>query len=302
MKRAIEFVLALALLITCWGLPAVAQDGLALMKVESGARPSGMGGAFVSMAGDPLSSTYNPAGAVDSRRFTVSFGHNQYWENIRIESGFFSAPMSDKFYLHGGIKFAAIDELEERTGPTSDPDAYFDAHDVSLKAGLAYRFSPKIAAGMSAGWFIEEIGSFQGSAFNVDLGLVINATEYITLGGSASILGSGFTLDREGLTDPREISLPTTYRFGGSYKYRRYLGAADLVIVDDETHLHLGVEASIYSRIVLRSGYMFGYDVKNFSAGASFLVPRYRLNVDYGFVPYSEGLGTTHLFNLTVGL
>lgn len=302
MKRSIELILGAAALIAWLGVSVAAQDGLALMKVESGGRPAGMGGAFVSVAGDPLSASYNPAGAVGTKRFTVSFGHNQYWENIRIESGFFSAPMSERFYIHGGIVFAAVDKIERRLGPTSEPEGYFDAHDVSFKAGLAYEFNSILSAGLSAGWFLEEIESYQGSALDFDFGLLAKPTPEITVGVSGSNLGSSFTLKRGGLTDPREISLPTTYRFGGSYKYRQYLGAADLVIVDDKTHLHLGAEANVYSRIVLRSGYMSGYDAKSFSAGASFLVPRYRLIVDYAFVPYSEGLGTTHLFNLTVGL
>ena len=56
-------VLTLILLL---GLSAsvVGQDGLALMKVEAGARPAGMGGAFVAVTGDPMSAAYNPAGAL----------------------------------------------------------------------------------------------------------------------------------------------------------------------------------------------------------------------------------------------
>jgi len=55
---------------------ASAQDGLALMKVEVGARPSGMGGAFVSVISDPNSAAYNPAGVVNTSQFAASFGHN----------------------------------------------------------------------------------------------------------------------------------------------------------------------------------------------------------------------------------
>ena len=42
---------------------------------------------------------------------------------------------------------------------------------------------------------------------------------------------------------------------------------------------------------------MFGYDTKNFTAGASFV--HRTLTLDYAFVPYTGELGTTHLFNLT---
>jgi hypothetical protein len=87
---------------------------------------------------------------------------------------------------------------------------------------------------------------------------------------------------------------------GGSYRYDRYLGAVDAVIVDDEFHLNIGAEATLHEYVSLRAGYMANYDTKNFTAGASFT--RRNITVDYAFVPYTNNLGTTHLFNLTFSL
>jgi long-subunit fatty acid transport protein len=302
MRRFLILTVVIQVALLAGALPAAAQDGLALMKVETGARPAGMAGAFASISGDPMSSAYNPAGAVGVGKFTASFGHNEYWENIRLESGYCAAPLAGNWYIHGGIRFAAVSDLESRLLPTSEPEGIFDAHDVSLKAGVAWQVNDMFAAGVAAGWFIEKIEAYQGSAFNVDIGLIARPMPNLSLGASASNLGSDFSLSQTGVGDSDDISLPTTYRIGGSYRYLKYLGAADLVVVDDETHLHLGIEGEIYPRFVLRSGYMLGYDVKNFAAGASFHVPRYGMVIDYGFVPYSEGLGSSHLFNLTVGL
>ena len=281
--------------------PAAGQDGLALMKVDPGARPSGMGGAFVSIAGDPMASAFNPAGAVGSEQFVASLGHNDYWENIRLETGYFSARWSERLYLHGGIRFAAVDDLESRLTPTAEPEGLFDAHDVSLKAGVAYKISDKIAAGVAAGWFIEKIESWRGSAFNIDLGLIGKPRPGLTVGASVTNLGSDFTLGYSG-RESAEISLPTAYRFGASYQYQRYLGAVDLVYLDDDAHVHVGAEARLHEYLSLRAGYMSGYDVKDLTAGASFHLTRYRLAVDYAFVPYSDNLGTYHLINLTFEL
>ena len=98
----------------------------------------------------------------------------------------------------------------------------------------------------------------------------------------------------------RDISLPVTYRLGASYRYDRYLGVADLVVVDDKLRLHTGLEASLQKLFRFRAGYMFNYDSKNLTAGASFT--KRNLTVDYAFVPYSNDLGSTHLFNLTFSL
>jgi hypothetical protein len=278
-----------------------AQDGLALMKVEAGARSAGMAGAFVSIPGDPNSVFYNPAGAFGTDRFRASFGHNTYWENVRLETGYAISNLTDRLWVHGGIRYAAVSDLESRFAPTSDPEAYFDAHDASLKGGFTYRITPKLAAGLSAGWFIEKIDAYRGSVFNVDLGALYRVTPEVNLGAAVTNLGPDFSLSvgggREGTED---ISIPTTYRAGGSYRYDRYLGAADVVIVDDKAHLHIGVEGDLHEYISLRTGYMFNYDSKNFTAGATF--SHRNVAIDYAFVPYSNDLGTSHLFNLTLTL
>ena len=121
------------------------------------------------------------------------------------------------------------------------------------------------------------------------------------MGASVTNLGSDFTLGYSG-RESAEISLPTAYRFGASYQYQRYLGAVDLVYLDDDAHVHVGAEARLHEYLSLRAGYMSGYDVKDLTAGASFHLTRYRLAVDYAFVPYSDNLGTSHLINLTFEL
>lgn len=276
-----------------------ADDGLALMKVEQGARPAGMGAAFVAVPSDVFSSYYNPAGAVGVKDFTATFGHTVYWENIRLETAYFVQSLSSRYFLHGGIRFAKVDELEGRLAPSSEFEL-FDAHDISFKAGLTYKISPKIAAGASMGWFIEKIDAWSGSAFNIDLGLLAQAAERLNIGASVTNLGSDFNLSETGFEGSRDISLPITYRLGASYEYDRYLAVTDLVVVNDKLRVHAGLEAVLQEMFRLRAGYMFNYDSKNITAGASFT--KRNLTIDYAFVPYSNDLGSTHLFNLTFSL
>lgn len=297
----IRRVLFVAIALVASFVPLVsAQEGLALMKVETGARPAGMAGAFVSITSDPNASFYNPAAAAWAEKFNLSFGHNEYWENIRLETGYFMANLSPRVSVHGGIRFGAVDNLESRLVPSSEPDAIFSAYDASFKGGLTYRLDDRLAFGAAMGWFIEKIDIYRGSAFNVDLGALYRLTDSINLGASVTNLGSSLSLALSGQQGTRDISLPTTYRVGASYQYRYVLGSIDGVIVDDEFHLHVGAEADLHEYVAVRAGYMFNYDSKNFTAGASF--KRRNITVDYAFVPYTNNLGTSHLFNLTFAL
>lgn len=297
--RLLSCVILAVLLTTSAGIGETV-DGLAMMKIEPGARSSGMGGAFVSIGGDPFAPPYNPASASLADKFRISFGHIEYWENVRLETGYFVSPLKGRFSVHGGIRYASLGKIEVRSIPSADPDAIADVNDISFKAGLAYRISDKIAAGFGAGWFMEKIEAWRGTALNFDLGLLATPTPQLALGASVANLGSDFRLEKTGIIGSRDISLPVTYRVGGSYRYQRFLGALDFVVLDNELHAHLGVETRIDTKLAVRAGYMANYDSKNISAGASFT--HRNLTVDYAFVPYTNDLGTTHLFNFTIEL
>ena len=289
------------LLLLTFAAMSSAQDGLALMRVEAGARPAGMGGAFTAVAGTPDAVLYNPAGAAGITEAAGSFGHTVYWDNIRLESGYFGIRVHPKWVLHAGIRYAAVDELERRSViPSEQPTGLFDANDASFKIGTSYDVSPMLSVGASAGWFFEKIDEWSGWAFNVDLGARAQATERLALAAAVTALGSDFALSRSSYDASDDISLPTAYRAGATYVIDQYVVAADVVYLDDETRLHVGGEANLHELFQLRAGYMANYDTKNFTAGASFV--QRNLTVDYAFVPYSDDLGTTHMFNLTFTL
>jgi len=276
-----------------------ANDGVALLKIDQSARSAGMGSTQFSQSPDPNAVIHNPARGVGFEKFTASFGHTEYWENIRLESGYFSSDLNPRWSIHGGIRYATVNDLEARTSPTTNP-TLFDAHDISFKAGAACRLSSRLDVGFAAGWIIEKIGGYRGSAFNFDLGSVYHLNPKANFSAAATNLGSNFRLEQTGLPGSDEVSLPTTYRLGGTYESNRYLGAAELVYLDDEAHLHLGAEAKINEIFSLRTGYMLNYSTKNFTAGAAF--SHRNITVDYAFVPFSQNLGTAHLFNMTFSL
>ncbi|MBU0985284.1 MAG: hypothetical protein KKA42_15525, partial [candidate division Zixibacteria bacterium] len=205
----------------------------------------------------------------------------------------------EEYAARGGIRAAFIDDLESRLAPTSEPDALFQSHDISFKGGLAYQLTPELSAGFGMGWLIEKIGSWRGSSFNLDFGGLYRVNKALHLGASVTNLGGDFRL-RLGGESSDEISLPTTYRFGGSYRYRRVLGAMDFVYLDEEMHYHLGGEVEVHEVLALRAGFMTGYDTKDITAGATFTHRNFAF--DYGFVPYSDELGSAHMFNMTVSL
>jgi len=277
-----------------------AQDGLTLLKIASGARPAGMGEAAVAVSDNLQGLSYNPAILYKLNKFTFSFGHTSYWEDVRQESGYAAGKLSDKIYFQSGIRFAVVDNIEQRIFPTPEPISVFDAHDISFKVGLAYKYNSQITIGGAVGLITEKIETWQGTAFNIDLGFFYSYNKSLAFGVSVVNLGKSFNLSKAGFVDSREIILPKRYSAGVSLRHNVYNGAIDLVYLDDELKIHSGLEANVYEMLTLRSGFMLNYDSKNFTAGMSFY--KRNITVDYAYVPYSNDLGTTHMFNFTFSL
>ncbi len=289
------------ILLFCVQITSASTNGLALLKVEAGAKPAGMASAVVSLNNHPDFTIYNPAGSIDVTKFTISLGHVVYWENIRMESAHFAMGLSKRIFIHGGIRFAKVDSLELRGNvPVAIPDGYFESHDVSFKGGFSVKLTDRVNAGISAGWIIEKTEGYRGSVFNFDIGMQAKAMENLNVGASITDIGSELKLTKNTGDESRLISLPIAYRVGASYTYDKFLGALDLVHTDDKAHLHLGAEGNVHPMFQIRAGYMSNYDTKNLTAGASFI--KKNITIDYAYIPYKRGLGNSHMFNLSFSL
>jgi hypothetical protein len=298
-KIVARTVLNLALVLA--GGVSWSADGVALMKVDHSAQFAGMAGAAVSLTGDPDLVAYNPASQHETANFTVVFGHTSYWDNIMLESAFFGLPLSPRITAHGGIRYAGVSDMQARDDvPSIEPDNIFSAQDISAKAGLTFRPSGILSVGFSFGWFLEKISFYRGSVFNVDLGGQYQLHPNIRLGAAVNNLGPSFHLSAPGEGQTNDIKVPTTARIGGSYTFSKYLGSLDIVVQDDKAHAHLGAEGRIAENFSLRAGYAAGYDIRGASAGVSWLYRNFGVN--YAFVPFSNGLGTTHMLSLSAHL
>jgi opacity protein-like surface antigen len=290
MKKSIVIA---AIMIVIIASSASALTGVKLLTVEPGARPTGMGGAFTAVSADPYSSAFNPASSYGIGPLAGSFGHNTYWDNIGIETGYLSFRKKAITYS-AGIQYASAGDLQGR-GEIPSSDYYeFGAYDVMLKMGAAFRVDKDIIFGFMFGWIYEKIEQYYGSSFNADFGLLAHPINNVDFGLAIQNLGGKMKIREE------EYDLPRAIRAGIAYKNNSLLAAGDVVIQDDDTHLHLGGEYFIKQTLFLRAGYRFGYDTKDFSAGIGFVRRNFRF--DYAFMPYKDNLNDSHLFNITFHL
>jgi opacity protein-like surface antigen len=305
---------------TSLGGQRVGTSAGTFLKIGVGARPVGMGEAFVAVANDPSTIYWNPAGLAGLPRNEVTFSHTEWPADVNYE---FAAAVLPSAKLGGvlGIQFGAlyteIDETDELhpygTGRTF---TYTD-----FVGGLSYarRFTDKLLIGATAKFVHENLGLDVGGTtinnFLVDVGSIYYVG-YGSLRVGVALANFGPDFKPSGLysspyaDEQREydsFNPPTQFRFGLAWEpidnpQLRLTTAAEVTQpADNEQEIKLGLEGTFRQALSLRAGYNFNADEIQWSAGAGAYADlgTRRCTADYA---YSDGglLGRIHRLSLGV--
>jgi len=281
-------------------------SALSFLKFGTDARAAGMGEAFVSLWDGVCTPFWNPASIAGVKGTRVSLTHSQWVQDITAEH-FSSALRTGDNALGLSLSLGKVPDIERREGPTTEPLALFDAHDMVLSFSYARHLAGKAAAGVTVKWIYEKIDISSASGLGFDLGGIWSPFSgsarpvlgNLTFGAAILNLGSKIKFDRE------SYSLPTQYRGGVSFFAERERWQSEfrfgLDVVkprDDDTKVHLGGEVGLHQSLKLRTGYQIGHDEKALSFGMGVEYKNYAIN--YAFVPYKSDLGDVHYVSLDV--
>ncbi len=269
-------------------------SGFSILLVSPSARQAAMGEGYGSAADDLFSLYSNPAGILNVPYFTAGAAHNQWISDYRSEFvGLVYHPTN--FALGFSINYGTVGGIERRSGPSDDPQGYFDLNDLVAGFTLAHSLGGNVMLGLTSKIVYEKIDVYSATGFAFDFGLQYHPMPELVVGASFSNLGTKMTLDDE------EYDLPRLLRAGGSYRISDFLISADVVYpTDDDPHFHLGGEYVLNNMFYLRGGFQSGYDEKALAFGIGFVQRGF--NIDYAYVPFKSDLGDTHRISLTYSL
>jgi hypothetical protein len=282
--------------IPAWG--ETDNPGLSFLKFGMGAKAVGMGEAFVAQSGEVTSTWWNPAGLSGIEGIQVSFTHNQWFQDITVEH-FSSALSFGKNTLGLTLAMGKVPDIQKREGPSDNPIALFDAHDVVCSFSFARSIKEGFALGFSAKWLYEKIDINSASGLGFDMGGIYSPLGNLNFGLAVLNFGQKMKFEKE------KFSLPTLYKVGVTYLVEKkdlnsdFVFDLDLVKPrDDEVKIHLGGEVGIYRALKIRLGYQTGYDEKDFSFGLGTSFGNY--SIDYGYLPHKSDLGNVHSVSLNI--
>ncbi len=257
--------------------------GANFLKMEVGARPVGLGGAFVAVADDANLIYWNPAGLSGIEHKELILMHNERGEEIRYEFLAYVQPVkvlkgglgaSVSFLNVGGIE--GYDPWGVKTG-----ELYF--HDFAFSLAYGRRLIGKLDGGINFKIFQEMLDDEKATGYALDIGWLYPAPlKSLVLGLSIQNIGPPIKFIDEG------DELPLNIKVGGAWKHELF--GNDLTTAldfnfprDNDFFLNLGGEFWVHNAIALRAGYESRDDLTNgLRLGLGFKVKG--LNLDYAFL------------------
>lgn len=295
-KRAASLALGLCI-IAAAGTAALAQEARGgapgdWLSNYATARTTGVGGAFVSVADEPIGTLWNPAALTQVFRNVIFVETARLFEETTINSISFGTP--ERRLLPGfGLTVISLGSGSfERTNELNDVTGEFTEGESAFLISASKSVGTRMALGANIKMIRQSIDEFSASGAGADFGVLFHALPSVTIGASMlNVGGPGLTLR------DTEENYPLDYRGGVTL---RFLAGRAMVTTeissrpDYETRFHAGTEFWAHPMLALRMGYNNEY----FSGGASFALAS-GIRIDYGMSDHL--LGITHRIGLSYG-
>ena len=310
---------AIGLLIMCTGGAVAAFNDIGV-----GARPLGMGGAFVALADDGNAPSYNPAGLGYINAAHLSLTTAQRFRgliNYNYISGIVPLRSVGAFGASIGILSEDSEVYKEQTATISYGKTFLEKFALGLNLkSFSNRFDE---SNESVSAHLENNSQFFAHTsvtdFSFDLGLMATPVTGLTLGLSAENLFPANLSVSEAGADfvPRNIRVGLAYRLGTIAATTKQealrevlksgIGLFEIVFRDGARHSHIGAELWLNRTIGVRAGYSLRSGVNRatgIALGSSMKLPvaALRLQLDYAFQIITGVLvdNTTQRFSLSL--
>ena len=252
------------------------------------ARSVGLGGAYVAVADEPMGILWNPAGICRLNQNEVQIETVRLFDDTSINSLSFAVPA--RRLPTFGLTMLALKSGEfQRTNELNEPLGEFSTGDYAFLLTAAKGLSTRWLVGANLRVIRQTIEEFSGSGVGVDLGIMGQLTDALSIGASALNLGGPNLTLRE-----VEESYATDFRGGLALSLLDGNGliSAEVDYRDGPgANLRAGTEFWFFSSLALR----LGYYIDNIAGGFSYRFAN-GLQFDYGVSDHE--LGVTHRFGL----
>ncbi len=306
-EKLLIFIMLSAIYLPAMLFAASSKTGTttaSFLKIETGVRPVGMGGAYVAVADDISAVYWNPAGLIQLSTKEFSFVHTAWLEKINHDSIAFASPAGDKFAYGLQVVYFGTTDIDRRTA-TGTSDGKAKVADYYESVSLAWKVMDDISIGATFKGIQMMLDNDRGSGYALDLGALQKLPLNMTVGIMIQNLGPKMKA-----VDTNE-KLPTNLKAGLAWRAieNKLVLAGDIDVPNDrEMKLHAGAEYRFNKMFALRAGYE---DVgslgssSGMTAGVSINedmldeILNVNMQFDYAWLYFGD-LGSTHRIGISI--
>ncbi len=278
--RSVQLVAAF-LTITFMHEPAVAQSKVGttaaqFLGISVGARPIGMGGAYVASSEDVSSLYWNPGAFAQSGKTQFAFTNTEWLVGTKFQWFGLAYNIDGENFI--GVSLTSLDYGDEDVTTVEFPEGTgekWSAKDLAIGISYSRLLTDRFSLGGTVKYVSQTLWNESASAFAFDLGLLF-VTDFngLRLGMSMSNFGGDLKLDGKDLLTRIDINtslvgnlkteawpMPILFRVGvamdvvKSDELKLTVAADALRPGDNEESLNLGGELGWNDMIFVRGGY-----------------------------------------------
>lgn len=291
------------------------------LQIPVGARPAGMGGAYLALSDDGSAPLYNPAGPANIKKklFTTSYRAMKLDRTLAYASILF--PAKGDAIVGVNWLYAGYGSVEARNsvGQLLGHEVSFSTHDFGVL--FAKRFEKYISVGLKVNYYHATFTEISSGSVGIDVGLMFYMDTFfdrgkretmpvrnIQIGVTAKNIGSKFIWNNENYltryrgagipASEQEDDIPPEFGLGAAAKFfQQRLTLATDIIKDTKSaaRLHAGAEFVHNRQAALRAGISDG----RLTAGAGYVFSfgNQALAIDYAFSADKVNEGEEHIFS-----
>lgn len=320
-----KFISRLVGLILCLAAWVSAADGdggyaAAFLQVPIGARPTGMGGAYLALSNDAAGALFNPAGlnTLEKPLFGTSYRAMSLDRTLGYATVILPVRGQSALGIHWLYAGSGSVKVRDANGTYLGREFSQNYHVFGVL--FAKRFSDVVAVGTKLSYMQASIPEVKAYSIAFDFGLTFYLSQLISRETrdkqpvkdiqvavvvkniSAKFPWNSEKYTRKYTTDQyayeQDDKVPTDFGLGASARFfkRKLILASDLRKTDKQhVRFHGGAEYYVTPELALRSG----YSDKRLTAGAGFMfkLGTRALAIDYAFSSDKVDEGSDHIFS-----
>jgi len=272
--------------------PSSGRAGYEFLRTHTGARPSAMAGAFISIPGDIHAIYFNPAGLGS---ITGKFATATYLNHVLdFQSGFvaYTQALKSLGQVAVGVNYMNYGDFEE-TDINGNRLGSFGAGSFSVTTSLGRSLNKNILTGVSAKFIHSAIDEYNSSALALDLGIIYKVPFIEDMNIGIGIFNLGYTLTAF-MEDKDPLPLNVVLGFSKKLAHLplEYCVSANKY-VDDDIQINVGGEFTLTEGVLLRVGYnSLGRDQKIGADGDQYAGISLGLGIDWKQYEFDYGLSS----------